>query len=58
MLDSIPAPPLLLLREIPGLPLAVQGHHGGGEGAAGVPGSPGGRRHGLEEPDHCRAENR
>ena len=53
MFDRIPAPSSLLLREIPGLSLAVQGHHGGGEGAVGVPGSPGGRCQGLEEPDYC-----
>ena len=46
----------VLLRPLPSLPLAVQGHHEGGEGAAGVPGPPGGWCHGLEEQDHCRAE--
>ena len=53
MLDRIPALTSLLLRQIPNLLMAVQGHHGGGEGAVGVPGSPGDRRQGLEEPNHC-----
>ena len=43
----------VLLRPLPSLPLAFQGHHEGGEGAAGVPGSPGARCHGLEEQNHC-----
>ena len=53
MLDRIPAPSSSVLRSVPGLPLAVQGHHGGGERAVGVPGPLGGRRQGLEEPDRC-----
>ena len=50
---EVTAQTLVLLRSLPSLPLAVQGHHEGGEGAAGVPGPPGGRCHGLEEPNHC-----
>ena len=56
ILGRIPATALSLFREIPGLPLAVQGHHGGAERAVGVPGSPGGRCQGLEEPDYCWTE--
>ena len=50
---DVPAQISVLLRPLPSLPLAVQGHHEGGEGAAGVPGPPCGRCHGLEEPNHC-----
>ena len=53
MVDRILALTSHVIRQISGLPLAVQGHHEGGEGAAGVPGPPGGRCHGLEEPNHC-----
>ena len=42
-----------LLRSVPGLPLAVQGDHGGVERAAGVPGPPSVRSHGLEISNHC-----